>query len=157
MNAITYALKAAGVATPTQSELIWRRVKEQPGMTAKGIGVSLTSIKKSSISTLLSAMEKRGMVYTKRTSGRSRTYYTDMVAFELLPLPKAKAPAAPVPVPVLSPPPKPLSPLEAIPAPLLKTLENYKLSELRVIRDGLNFLFGDSRGNSPDGTGGVGQ
>jgi hypothetical protein len=139
MNAITYALKAAGVATPTQSELIWRRVKEQPGMTAKGIGMSLTSIKKSSISTLLSAMEKRGMVYTKRDAGRARKYYTDMTAYELLPLPK--------PLPKVTPPAKieveycQSSPLVVTP-PKAFNLDDLTVREARALYEQLHKMFG---------------
>ena len=151
MNAITSALHLAGVKIPPINKRIWLWLHDHPGKTSKDVSVAL-GISHANTSSQLGNMVKRRMVQGTQQKHQFRNasewhYETCLREFELLPL--RKAPKAFVaPPPALVPPvptpevPKPTkTPLEAIPAPLLATLEQYKLSELRLIRDGLNYLF----------------
>lgn len=61
MNTITHAFKVAGVRTPTQSERIWRAIKDNPGITAARAATA-TGIKHNNASSLASAMVDRGML-----------------------------------------------------------------------------------------------
>lgn len=151
MNAITSALHVAGVKLPPLNKRVWLWLHDHPGKTSKEVALALGQ-SHGSVSSALGNMVKRRMVQgTQQPNPRRNVsewhYETCIKKFELLPLrKKAKAsPAAPawiatgVPTPEA---PKPVkTPLEAIPAPLLATLEQYTLKELRIIRDGLNFLF----------------
>ena len=154
MNQITSALHNAGVKLPPINKRIWLWLHDHPGKTSKEVSVAL-GVTHANASSQLGNMVKRRMVQGTQQKHPFRNitewhYETSIKKFELLPVRKAlKAPKTfvapppafvpPVPTPEVPKPTK--TPLEAIPAPLLATLEQYKLSELRLIRDGLNYLF----------------
>jgi hypothetical protein len=105
MNAMTEAFIRAGAKAPTIAERLWRIIKDEPGLTATQMQKRLPAIKVGSISSQLSLMETRSMVYVKGTKGQgpkgtAKAYYTDMERYERLPAPKptthmpAPAPAA---------------------------------------------------------------
>jgi len=150
MNAITSALQTAGVKLPPANKRIWLWLHDHPGKTSKEVAAAL-GMTHANASSTLGTMVKRKMVRGTQQQHPFRGinewhYETCLKKFELLPIPKGKAPPPAAPTPAILPAPAPTrTPLEAIPAPLLKTLEQYKLSELRLIRDGLNFLFGDAK------------
>lgn len=148
MNAITQALQTAGVKLPPLNKRIWLWLHDHPGKTSREVAVAL-GISHANAASTLAIMAKRKMVTAQAEQNfRNQSvlrYETCIKRFELLPLPKKSAKGQPLafsPTAVVEPAAPTRTPLEAIPAPLLKTLEQYKLSELRLIRDGLNFLFG---------------
>jgi hypothetical protein len=130
MNAITIAMKRAGLNTPSQSELLWRRIKEEPGLTSKQLKASLASHNIKDASSLLSQMTKRGMVFTKPGDDGRLTYHTDMPTYRILKPITAKKTAAPAPVQQ---------------APKLShgvDLESMTLGQLRLLLADLSKLFG---------------
>ena len=153
MNQITSALHNAGVKLPPLNKRIWLWLHDHPGKSSKEVAVAL-GVTHANASSQLGNMVKRRMVQGTQQKHPRRNvqewhYETCLKKFELLPVRKApKAPIAkapplafmpPVPVPEVPKPAK--TPLEAIPAPLLATLEKYTLGELRTIHAGLNHLF----------------
>lgn len=102
MNAITLALKEAGVKVPPVSERIWRLIKDQPGLSARQV-IDKLGIKEASGSSILHQLTARGMLETKSMSvmrripaggtapRRVKTFYVNPRMggeYELLPLPK---------------------------------------------------------------------
>jgi len=61
MNAITHALKIAGVRTPTQSERVWRTIKDNPGITSSRVAQT-TGLNHNNVSSLACTMVSRGML-----------------------------------------------------------------------------------------------
>lgn len=105
MNAITLALKTAGVKVPPVSERIWRLVKDHPGLSARQV-IDKLSLKEASCSSILHQLTARGMLETKSISvmrripaggtapRRVKTFYVNPRMggeYELLPLPKKDA------------------------------------------------------------------
>lgn len=67
-----------------QIEIAWHAVKEHPGLTSNELTMHTPTIKHGSLSSVLSRMEKRGMVYVSgRKQGRN-TYSTHLDTYELL-------------------------------------------------------------------------
>lgn len=94
MNTITHAFKAAGIKTPTQIERIWTWLKDHQPQSAKAIEVALHLPQASS---MLSQMEKRGMVTSKlvydvRTGRTTKQFNAVGREYELLPLPREAKP-----------------------------------------------------------------
>ena len=146
MNAITSALQVAGVKLPPLNKRVWLWLNDHPGKTSKEVATAIGATH-ASVSSTLGNMVKRGMCHEElRPYGHKHVlqYSTNIKTFELLPLRKKAKLATPgqhityttelVPKPTKTP-------LEAIPAPLLATLEQYTLKELRVIHAGLTRLF----------------
>jgi len=69
MNAITQAFVAAGVKLPTQSERLWRVVKDHPGCHSTK-AAKITGISEANTSSLLGAMARRDMLITSTTQMR---------------------------------------------------------------------------------------
>jgi len=96
-NSLTAALVNVGLAKkPTQYEILWRFVKNEPGLTSAKLAVK-TGLPRPTVNSGLSQMEKRAIVYTKGTkgfgyTGTAKAYYTDLDAYKLLPMPKVDAP-----------------------------------------------------------------
>ena len=153
MNAITYALKTAGVKTPSQCERLWRAVKDYPDCTATQLA-SRVGISTASTSSQLSKMVERGMLETstirvKRRAGglggyadrEVKTYWIHprmKGEYELLPAPKkaqqSSAPAAAT-LPAPTPPPAP---------PAASTdIDHLTLGQARELYTTLHKLFGD--------------
>ena len=92
-NALQAALVATGVVTHIpQNEQIWRVVREDQPCDYTHIA-KRTGLKATNVSSLLGAMEKRGMVHSRGAKGKGsrgtrREYMTDLDTFELLPPPK---------------------------------------------------------------------
>lgn len=162
------ALVAAGVAAkPTQMQLIWQAVKEAMpnGITSAKLAKRLSALPQGNVASLLSQMEKRGMVYTRDTKGNgpkgtAKEYLTDMPAYQQLPLPqvfKAKEAArkrkyrrdeAPALAPRPAPTPTPyivgdvrVVTLDAV----LTMVDELTLSEARQLYATLDKLFGKGK------------
>lgn len=93
MTDLHIALAAAGVQLPTQTQRIWVWLKDHQPQTAKAISAALHLAQSP---TLLSSMEKRGMVtskleHSRLTGGTVKWYSTVGRAYELLPVPKKTA------------------------------------------------------------------
>ena len=116
MNQITQAFLAAGAKLPSQSERLWRIIKDNPRITSSRAR-DLAKLANSGTTSLLSQMMDRGMVIVEKEPKRMpglRGTVTRMVnlysvhplmngEYELLPAPvKAKKPAAKV-VPIKEP------------------------------------------------------
>jgi len=105
MNALSIALKTAGVKTPPQTQRIWTFLHDSPralvGIPSKEIGKTL-GIGNSSVSSLLSDMARRGMV-TYTADGNLRRYKAVGAEYELRPLAAGKPAAAVTVVPVAAP------------------------------------------------------
>ena len=157
------ALAEAGVikTLPSQREMIWRVVKEatpKGGATAREVSRRLSSIPPASISSMLSDMERRGMVYSRGTkgygpSGKAKQYLTDEERYDLLPAPKYPAPpAAPAKsrkagnVPSSAPPPTLPADPAADPVALVQQIMEYMtLAQLRELHRKLERMFNDKR------------
>lgn len=147
MNQISTALHVAGVKLPPINKRIWLWLQDHPGKTAIDIGKAL-NVPQGSVGSQLNNLKNRGMLSYVVDNSRPRRgasvhrYSTIGRTFELKPLPSYKllkgtppAPLQPTPAAVITPKAPPM------PRALLSVLENYTLKELRVIRDGLNYLF----------------
>jgi DNA-binding CsgD family transcriptional regulator len=105
MNALTSALKDAGVALPPAGKRIWLWLKDHPGKTAKDIATAL-NIEASTSSSQLTKMEQRGMVAKVYSSvyGDSLRWKTCIPEYDLLPIHKngiiAKATVTTLPPPI---------------------------------------------------------
>jgi hypothetical protein len=151
MTALSQALQSAGVKLPPLNKRIWLWLHDHPGKTSKEVSVTL-GIPTATASSILGIMVKRKMVTVSTIDYNHRNqevlrYATQGKSFVLLPLPKkpnASTFSTLVATSVQMPEaPKPVkTPLEAIPVHMWKMLDQYKLSDLRLLRDGLNFLFG---------------
>ena len=102
--AMNEALKAKGIPPKPQTELVWRYIKDHPGIKLSALGKVFTH----SVAQTLHALYIRKMVIrtpeTTLVKGRKREVFTYKVAmpeYELLPLPvKAQKAAAPAPLPM---------------------------------------------------------
>jgi hypothetical protein len=163
MNAITHALKIAGVRTPTQPERVWYVIKDNPGITSSRVAQT-TGLKHNNVSSLASTMVSRGMLIQNaqqlRVKGPRGSWIVRKVAtytvdprmngeYEMLPAP-AKPKAA-----VITPAPEfaefemsRRSQAACIPAPVAppakaKTnIDHLTLGEARSLYDALHQLFG---------------
>ena len=94
------AMVSAGFKAPTQMETVWRAVKEMQPVGYEAIA-RRTGIKSSGVSSILSDMEKRGMVYSrgargKGPAGKSKEYLTDADTYvRLSPIGTVTKPVAP--------------------------------------------------------------
>jgi hypothetical protein len=100
MNAVTLALKTAGVVVPSVMKRVWMFLKDKPGQSAKAVD-SVLKLGTVSLSKALWDLERRGMVTVKPVPKRihtvtgSRIYsvkeYSAVGAeYELLPVPSTK-------------------------------------------------------------------
>ena len=98
MNAISTALKDAGVKLPPLNKRVWLWLHDHPGKTAKEIAVALNA-KYSDTATQLNSMNNRGMVERVETvkqqrgqgeRSRAYVYTTKGNRYELRPLKKVQ-------------------------------------------------------------------
>ena len=152
MNAITHALKIAGVRTPTQPERIWRVIKDNPGITSSRVA-EITGVPHNNTSSLAKTMVDRGMLTMDtqqlRVKGPRGSWIVRKVAvftvdprmngeYEMHPAPlKPKAAVitlAPEPKASITPAPAPTAPKTDI--------DHLTLGEARSLYDALHQLFG---------------
>jgi biotin operon repressor len=98
MNAMTQALKTAGVKTPSQYQRIWQWLKDNGPNSVKTLASEL-KIADTSVAAAITDMKRRGMVIAKPqvdARGKRMAMWYEAVGreYELLPLPKKAAPAA---------------------------------------------------------------
>lgn len=104
MNAMTQALKTAGVKTPSQYQRIWQWLKDNGPNSVKTLASEL-NIPRPSATAAMQDLKQRGMVIarpqvTVRGTRMAAWYEAVGREYELLPLPKkAPAPAADVATP----------------------------------------------------------
>lgn len=93
------ALKKAGIRTPTQFERVWRWLKDHQGKTSSEVAVGTKLDSPGLVSTILSQMENRKMIYSaleyrRHTKGAKRNHikcwYTVVSLKEYVLLPKTK-------------------------------------------------------------------
>lgn len=80
MNAMTLAIKSAGLPVPTVKERLWRALKETPGQTAREMVARMRNVPHGTINSQLSGMEADGllrssMVTSKGPRGQAKAYY----------------------------------------------------------------------------------
>lgn len=144
MNTITHAFKAAGIKTPTQFQRVWTWLKDHQPQTAKAVDAALSLPQASS---LLSQMEKRGMVssskeFDRRTGFNVKRFIAAGREYELLPLPKAAEPAPKPKAEVFNVQFAPMQPSKA-PVQLEKfNLESMTIAEARQAYHQLRAMFG---------------
>lgn len=91
-NALQDAIIKAELAKPmSQMEIVWRCVKEMQPVDYKAV-MKRTKLPQGIVSTTLSQMEKRGMVYSRGAkgdgfSGTRKEFLTDMDTYKRLPVP----------------------------------------------------------------------
>jgi len=103
MNSMTTALATAGVALPSQSERLWKIIKDYPGISARS-AAEKARVPTTSASALLCKMQERGMVMVKEERRRmligrgygqrwikTFTIARGMTQYELLPEPVKSA------------------------------------------------------------------
>ena len=94
-NALQDAILKAELAKPmSQMEIVWRCVKEMQPVDYKAV-MKRTKLVQGIVSTTLSQMEKRGMVYSRGAkgdgfSGTRKEYLTDLPEYKRLPDPDKK-------------------------------------------------------------------
>lgn len=98
MNAMTQALKTAGVKTPSQYQRIWQWLKDNGPNSVKTLASAL-NIPPPSATAAVQELRQRGMVIAKPqvdARGKRMAMWYEAVGreYELLPLPKKAAPAA---------------------------------------------------------------
>lgn len=169
--AMAIALAEAGLAklpaTPTSMERLWRAIKDADparGVTHADLARRLSGIPAGTISSRVSTLLARGMVYVTRTTaagGRHVQHYaTDMDTFELLPLLRPPVPrprkekkekeAQPVTkAPEVATPVNPTGLPLAAPAPVRVTIANHAefidtltVAEARALYTTLHRMFG---------------
>ena len=147
MNAMTQALVAAGVKTPTQMQILWTIVRDYPGKPAKFI-IDTAKLPEASAHAALNVMVHRKMlrfelVPMRVKAGNTfsergvRHYYTAIREFELLPPVKKvnrSAPTKPAPAPIPAP-------LIAAPTPVGIDLDNLTIAQARVVYRQLKEMF----------------
>lgn len=134
MNDMTVALKKAGVDVPSQTKVLWLLAKDRPDKTAKELS-ALSGIPCSGVSSLLTAMVKRGMMIAAVDYARHRPVHTYRVLgkeYVMLPLPKTKPLAAGRAVDTAPEVQKPANKID---------LESMTLAELRALHMKLCKLF----------------
>lgn len=153
MNAITHALKLAGVRTPTQPERIWRVIKDHPGITSSRVA-EITGVPHNNTSSLAKTMVDRGMLTMDtqqlRVKGPRGSWIVRKVAvftvdprmngeYEMRPAPlKPKAAVTFVaPKAAVTPAKEP-----AAPATPKTNIDHLTLGEARSLYDALHQLFG---------------
>lgn len=168
MTLIAEKLAAAGVKIPSVQERVWRIVRDNmpDGIVASRVADILNpSQHNASVSTLLSQMEARKMVYTKKVPRRVvgphgvaitrniKLYFTDMKEYELLAKPvkqtaatramdvaKASINAVKQVPSTVTPPAAP-----AAPAPLVKSFEELTIAEATALYVRLHKMFGGAK------------
>lgn len=157
MNAISTALKTAGVKLPPLNKRVWLWLHDHPGKSAKVIALALKD-SPSQVGTVLRDMERRGMVVCFAESVRSGsaghhkkvfTWRTLIPQYTLLPMPmpkKVKADTRPLVVQQELPSPKTREaegPVDTRPQPTVKgfDMESCTLRELRALYVSLKELF----------------
>ena len=155
MNQITQALVKAGVKTPSQSELLWRVVRDNPGKNAKAL-IALSALPGTSASTLLTQMVKRKMMRQELVPMKAKMglgygtrniahYYTAIPEFEVLPKPTKSyvTPPAPAVKPAVNIPRSETYPVVATPATTAVgfNLESLTIAQAREIHAQLGRMF----------------
>lgn len=100
MNAMTEALKTAGVPLPSIAQILWKVIKESQGITRTELGKRLSHINPNSFNSRLHDLQKREMIYTRKIKFRNayaNAYYTDMDEFRMLPHVTTKPESEPKP------------------------------------------------------------
>ncbi len=163
MTLIAEKLAAAGVKIPSVQERVWRIVRDNmpDGILASRVADILNpSQHNTSVSTLLSQMEARKMVYTKteprRVTGprgsvitrNIKVYFTDMKEYELLPAPVKQTAAtramgvAKASINAVKKVPSTVTPPAASAAPPMKSFEELTIAEATALYVRLHKMFG---------------
>ena len=140
MNAMTHALQAAGVKTPTQAQRVWQAIKDSPrgqayGLTAADIAAA-TKIDISSIYSVMHMMLRRDMVSATRADGVYR-YTAVGNTYELKPA-KRKVQIVPIPSPALA---MPYTVVQATKNPHGVDLDKLTLGQIKALLADIQALF----------------
>lgn len=154
MNAITLALKTAGMPLPTQTERLWRIIKDHPGLTAVALSPKV-GLKVANVSSICGLMVKRGMLVTDTVPLRVRSGHGYCVRdvlvyrvhhrmggeYDLLPMPaKPKCEKVTNATPIAAAKPIPVSD----PAPATTPdIDHLTLAQARNLYNVLHKLFGE--------------
>lgn len=143
MNAMTEALKTAGVPLPSIAQILWKAIKESQGITRTELGKRLSHINPNSVNSRLHDLQKRGMVYTKKIKFRNtytNAYYTDMGEFRMLPHVTTKPESGSEPKPEARPKPQASTPAPTPPSRSFD-LDTMTVGEARALYAQLKRMF----------------
>lgn len=143
MNAMTEALKTAGVPLPSIAQILWKAIKESQGVTRTELGKRLSHINPNSVNSRLHDLQKRGMVYTKKIKFRNtytNAYYTDMGEFRMLPHVTTKPESGSEPKPEARPRPQTSTPAPTPPSRSFD-LDTMTVGEARALYAQLKRMF----------------
>jgi len=144
MNAMTEALKTAGVPLPSIAQILWKAIKESQGITRTELGKRLSHINPNSVNSRLHDLQKRGMVYTKKIKFRdtyTNAYYTDMGEFRMLPHVTTKPESESEPKPEARTKPQASTPAPTPPSRSFD-LDTMTVGEARALYAQLKRMFG---------------
>jgi len=144
MNAMTEALKTAGVPLPSIAQILWKAIKESQGITRVELSKRLSHINPNSVNSRLHDLQKRGMVYTKKINFRNtytNAYYTDMGEFRMLPHVTTKPESGSEPKPEARPRPQTSTPAPTPPSRSFD-LDTMTVGEARALYAQLKRMFG---------------
>lgn len=144
MNAMTEALKTAGVLLPPIAQILWKAIKESQGITREELGKRLSHINPNSVNSRLHDLQKRGMVYAKKIKFRNtytNAYYTDMGEFRMLPHVTTKPESGSEPKPEARPRPQTSTPAPTPPSRSFD-LDTMTVGEARALYAQLKRMFG---------------
>ena len=144
MNAMTEALKTAGVPLPSIAQILWKAIKESQGITRTELGKRLSYINPNSFNSRLHDLQKRGMIYTRKIKSRNayaNAYYTDMDEFRMLPHVTTKPESGSEPKPEARPKPQASTPAPTPPSRSFD-LDTMTVGEARALYAQLKRMFG---------------
>lgn len=144
MNAMTEALKTAGVPLPSIAQILWKVIKESQGITRTELGKRLSHINPNSVNSRLHDLQKRGMAYTRKIKFRNayaNAYYTDMDEFRMLPHVTTKPESGSEPKPEARPKPQASTPAPTPPSRSFD-LDTMTVGEARALYAQLKRMFG---------------
>lgn len=124
---------------PTRMEIVWNTVKKNPGKDAYELASLIPDMPYGSVSSSLSDMDNRGMVYVCGKKGRSRTYSTALETFQILNRKITELPK--VPLQLELPNQTGQEPSETKPKFNLEDLENLTVREARELYGRMKELF----------------
>ena len=143
MNAMTEALKTAGVPLPSIAQILWKVIKESQGITRTELGKRLSHINPNSFNSRLHDLQKREMIYTRKIKFRNayaNAYYTDMGEFRMLPHVTTKPESGSEPKPEARPKPQASTPAPTPPSRSFD-LDTMTVGEARALYAQLKRMF----------------
>lgn len=147
-NALQDAIFKAELAKPmSQMEIVWRCVKEMQPVDYRAV-MKRTKLPQGIVSTTLSQMEKRGMVYSRGAkgdgfSGTRKEYLTDLPEYKRLPNPDNQTPyVRPAPTPKRVIHIKPVQTVQNVTQSNTLDVDKLTIAEARQLWAKLDKMFG---------------